>query len=394
MGLSDFLRRRRPADAFAERVMERLRERGWPHALSYDRKEFRIWLGPQAGSLLLHNSYLEWLAYPPEERSSALDLVVAPAFEMEEETQSFGDARERLLPLVRNSCDMSLEGRRPGPAPAVTSLAGPLSVLLGIDQPNSIRLLNSNDLDAWERSFDEVLDCALENLESRSPCRFKREEGGFYVSEFEDCYDASRLLLPRLFGQLELRGAPVAVVATRHCLAVAGRDDVRALNAMAAYVEDGMRDATRPISYAPLILENGLWSPFAPDDPDLSAIRALSARQRIWDYAKQQAVLNDEPAERDLFVATVDSSWDGDELLTWATWTKGVPTLLPRVDYLGVTDLKTYIFRRWEDVEAVCGPFEVEKGHVPVRYFVNRWPDPAAFARLKAEFEAPAWGPD
>ena len=374
--------------------MERLRERGWPHALSYDRKQFQISLGPQSGSLLLHNSYPEWLAYPPEERSSALDLIVAPAFEMDEETPRFEDVRERLLPLVRNSCDMALEARAGTAAPAMASLAGPLSVLLAVDQPTSIRILNGDDLARWERSFDAVLECALGNLESRSPCRFKRQEGGFYVSQFEDYYDASRLLLPRLFDQLELRGAPVAVAATRYCVVVAGREDVTALNAMATYVDEGVREATRPISYAPLILENGVWSPFAPDDPHLSAVRALSAKQQIWDYAKQQAALNQEPVGRDLFVGTLDSSWDGDELATWATWTEGVPTLLPRADYLAVTDLKTHLFRRWEDVEAVCGPFEIEEGHVPVRYFVSRWPDRAALAQLAEQFQAPAWGPD
>jgi hypothetical protein len=266
--------------------------------------------------------------------------------------------------------------------------------MLAIDQPTSIRILTEGDLAEWGLSFDTVLESALRNLEPKSPCRFEREDGGFYVSHFEDYYDPSRLLLPHLFAQLQLRGPPVAVAVTRYCVAVAARDDTAALNALAAFVDDELRHATRPISYTPLIFENGAWSPFAPEDPDLAAIRALSAKQWIWDYAKQQAALNEELAEDDLFVGTLDSSWDGDELVTWATWTEGVATLLPRADYLAITDLEMHLFRRWEDVEAVCGAFEAKGDHVPVRYFVNRWPDAAALAHLRREFRAPAWGAD
>lgn len=394
MALFDFLKRRRPEDAFADRVMERLRERGWPHKLSYDRKTFRISLGPEAGALSLYNAYEDWLGYPPEERTSALDLVVAPVFETNEETPSFADVRDRILPLVRNACDYALDAGNGEAPPATARFAGPLSLALAIDQPTSIRMLMESDLAAWGMSFEVVLEEAIQNLESKSPCRFEREAGGFYVSNFEDFYDPSRLLLPRLFEQLELRGAPVAIAATRYCLVVAGRDDPDALNAMAAYVDAGLSDASRPISYTPLILSDGAWSPFSPTEPALADVRALSRKQQIWDYGKQQTALNGEPSEREVFVAAADSSWDGEELVTWTTWTEGVPTLLPHVDYIGVTDLKIHLFRRWEDVEAVCGPFEIEAGHVPTRYFVNRWPPPVEITRLRDEFRAPAWGAD
>lgn len=374
--------------------MARLRERGWPREVTYDRKAFRIFLGPEAGSLPLYNSYRDWLGYPPEERTSALDLVIAPVFEPQKQAPDFEEVRDRILPLVRNSCDYALEARAEGLRPAALPFAGPLSLALAIDQADSIRVVMERDLVAWGMPFNSVLEHAIQNLEPKSPCRFKREDGGFYVSHFEDYYDPSRLLLPRLFDQLELRGAPVAIAATRYCVVVAGHDDPQALNAMAAYVDEGLRDATRPISYTPLILEDGAWSLFTPTEPDLAALRALSRKQQLWDYGKQQAVLNDETSEREVFVATIDSSWDGDELLTWATWTEGVATLLPRADYLGVTDLKTHLFRRWEDVETVCGPFEVEDGHTPVRYFVDRWLTPAELARLKEDFQAPTWGAD
>lgn len=375
-------------------MIARLRERGWPHTVRYDRKRGLVWLGPQLGSWPIQHRYREWLTYPPEERTSAIDVLVSSAFGIGETLPAFEEARHNLLPLLRNSCDYELEARVTKLRSAIAPFAGPLSLLLAIDRPSSVRILSEGDLATWDQPFEVLRAIAVENLESRSPCRFERQDGGFYVSQFEDYYDASRLLLPRLFDQLDLSGAPVAVAMTRYSVAVAGRDDVAALNAMAAYVDDTLREATRAISYAPLILENGGWTPFVPTDRESAAVRALSRKQQIWDYGKQQEVLNAEPSGREVFVATADSSWQGDQLYTWSTWAKGVPTLLPRVDYLGVTDRKAHMFRRWDDIEDACGPFEIEAGHVPPRYFVDRWPDHAALSRLRRDFQPPEWGPD
>lgn len=395
MGLLDFLRGESPQDAFAKRVMAKLAERGWPSPVSYDRKRFAIVVGGKGGTLNLGNLYPDWLTYPKEERESALDLVIAPLFEAPDDPK-LEDVVDQLLPIVRNRCDLSLmrleDGR--GPGVATEALAGPLSVAVAIDRPTSMAFVNNEQLAEWGLSFSELIDRAVLNLEGRSPCRFERAPEGFYVSQFNDYYDPSRLLLPRLFDQLELRGAPVAVAVSRYCLVVADSDDADQLRAMAAYVDAAMLESNRPISYTPLVLRDGLWRPFAPPAADLVALRNLSAKQLIWDYGKQQQAMEAVSSPREVWVATCDSVRPGGEIVTWSTWAKGVPTLLPRTDYIGLTDQDLNLMRRWEDVEAVCGAFAAEAPHDPVRYFVDSWPDDAALQRLKTEFAAPEWSPD
>lgn len=363
--------------------------------MAYDPRRFEITLGGEGGTMYLGNTFRDWLAYPQSEREAALDGAIAHVLE-DKPDLSFEQAQALLLPLVRNLCDMALASRDIDEAlrPASAPLGGPLSIHLAIDRPHSISIVQEKQLERWGRSFEGLMQKAIENLESRSPCRFERTDGGFFVSRFEDFYDASRLLVPRLFEQLELAGDPVAVAISRSCLVVTGSEETDHLIAMAQFVDQAMQDETRPISYAPLVWRDGAWSPFEPQSPALAEVRTPTVKQRLWDYSKQADALNEERSSREVFIAKADARFEGDELQTWCTWTEGVPTLLPRTDYIGITDLKLHIFRRWEDVEAVCGPFEVEAGHWPIRYFVDRWPAAASLARLKAEFRPPSWGPD
>ena len=60
-----FKRRENPRDDFARRIMARLRERGWPHELTYDARRFAVALGDGGGGVMhLENTYREWLRFP------------------------------------------------------------------------------------------------------------------------------------------------------------------------------------------------------------------------------------------------------------------------------------------------------------------------------------------
>lgn len=394
MALFSFLRRRDPKDEFAKQVMARLKARGWSGGATYDRKRFEIRVG-DGGVLYLSNTFADWTNYSRDQRQTALDAIVAPLFESHD-IPDFDTAAPFLLPLMRNQCDIRAMARVDDDMPPLAwrPFAGPLCSILAVDRPASMALVNETTLADWGKSFEDAYEVALGNLESKSPCRFQRWDAGFYVSDFGDYCDASRLLLPRLFDQLDVKGAPVAVAVSRTTLIVSGSEEPDSLNAMAALVTQALEDDSRPISYAPLLLQDGVWCEFRPDDASLAPIRELTARQTLWDYAKQQRALEDERSGREVFIATANSATRDGEVQTWATWTKDVPTLLPRTDYIGITDLSLYLTRSWEDIEAVCGPFATEEGHYPVRFFVDRWPSDDQLARLKQEFSAPSWSPD
>jgi uncharacterized protein YtpQ (UPF0354 family) len=399
MGIFDFLRGDDDQDRFAARVTERLKQRGWPHPIRYDRGRFELALGGEAGALYLGNIFRDWLKFPKAERPAQLDNAIAFVFEMAAD-DSWEAVREHLLPLIRPRAffENTELGRgrdwEAGSAFPQKPLAGPLSIVLAIDRPSSMAMVGERVLREWGRSFDEVLEIALDNLRARSPCHFVRQAEGYYLSDFGDWHDASRILLPHLFHQLELRGDPVAIAIVREGLVVAGSEDAPALDAMAAFAEASFQDATRPISRAPLVFREGAWLPFEPQSPALSSLNAQWARQRVWDYGQQAELLErhfaDIPLDR--FLAPLEIAKDGSHLRTWTSWASDARALLPKADAVVLMDGDGRALPRlWQDVEAACGPFPVEGATYPQRYNCGDWPDTETLQRLAATTKPPAW---
>jgi len=395
----NLLKRRDPEDDFAHRVMRRLKERGWPHEVRYERAEFALIVDESGAQLNLGRLFQEWRTYPKRERSAQLDRVIAPALESRM-GDSYEEAAPRLLPVVRSLTELQA-GLMEGEPPTIEvwqdyrMLVSPLAAILAIDLPNTTALLPRERAAAWGRSSDELMATALDNLIARSPVRFTPQDGGFYLSDYPDGYDASRLLLPELFLALQLPGDPVAVAVQRNKVVVAGSGDPEALAAMAAFVVEDFATTTRPMSYQPLILRDRTWFAFDPaPSPQFAAIRELSRRQHLWDYDIQTPRLERylEHLDEDVFVAPLEVAVLDEAPHTWSTWTENVPALLPRADGLGLTTLdERRLFRTWDAIEAVCGLFMPDERFHPLRYRAPPWPSAEAWRRLETEFATPDW---
>ncbi|MBU1378854.1 MAG: hypothetical protein KKE02_10200 [Alphaproteobacteria bacterium] len=399
MALFDFLKGGRPQDRFAEAVMARLKAAGWPHEVTYDRSAFSLTTRAEGDVLHLDKVYRDWLTYPRREQAAQLDRVIAPVFEARI-VESFEDAAPRLLPIVRSLTDLqavALDADNPSTEvwQPYQRLAGPLAAVLAVDLPNSISFVQHGLLRDWGRTFEELLPRAMDNLVAISPVRFEATDGGFHVSTYEDGYDSSRLLMPELFLALGLKGAPVAVAVTRDHVVVAGGEDVRALQAMAAHVVRAFNAATRPLAWLPLILRDRKWEAFEGAlTPELGAIRDLFIRQSIWDYGLQTPRLETLFAEqeRDVFVAPFEFVVVDRDAFTWTSWTQDVPALLPKAQGLAMTLTDGQdVFRLWSDIEAVCGPFAEDATFHPPRYRPPAWPDGDAVERLRRDFPTPEW---
>jgi hypothetical protein len=216
MGLFDFLRGGSKEDRFASAVMKRLRERGWPHPLKYDRLKFEIDIGGDENPIYLGNIFRDWLKFPKAERPGQLDNAVAFVFEIGAD-DSWNAVSGKLLPLVRSRLLIESEM---GPSKV---LAASLSSVLAIDRESSIATVSDGSLMEWGLTFDEAFVIAMDNLRSRSVSQFEKQDGGFYLSIFGDWHDASRMLLPDLFEGLDLLGDPVAIAIVREGVVVAGR---------------------------------------------------------------------------------------------------------------------------------------------------------------------------
>lgn len=396
----EFLRPTSPRKRFAKRVMGRLRKLGWTERMVFHEPSFSVDVGGDAGTMHLHNIHQEWRNTPWLGRRKCLDGRLAYVFELRPDL-SFEEAKPLLLPLVRNRSHMGFARLAPeiedfsGFSGAAEPLGEILVALAAIDRPHSTQLINAAQLAEWGCGLDEVMGIALANLGLKSPGRFEAAGGGFYVSDYGDYHDASRLLLPHLFNSLRLTGDPVAVVVSRACLVVAGSEDAAGLEAMAGFVRFTMKDEVRPISYAPLVLIDGAWRPFRPEDDARIAMRDLWLTQWLWDDAEQTSMLQSDFDVRgqDVYVASLHVlAVDEDRGRTWTGWEETVPTCLPRAEVLILVDqAKVAHARRWEDVEAVLGPFEALPGIWPPRFMTSSWPDEAAWRRLVACPVAPGF---
>jgi hypothetical protein len=386
-------------DRFAKTALKRIRRSGLPEA-RYDRERFAIVFGGGKGTIFLDNLYRDWNGAPSAERAMQMDKLIAFALEPKTAPDSFDSAAPQLLPVIRNraqitnqwlNSDLDLTPDVYGGA--MQPLCGTLAVLAAIDSPNGISLVNSKRLETWSRSLHDVLAVSLENLRERSPCRFERDGRGFYISNYGDFYDASRLLLPQIFTQLPLRGNPVAIAISRICVVVAGSEDRASLDSMAEFAEQQIEREARPIAYLPIVLQNGLWSPF---DARSSALDRLRIKQQLSNYAEQKLLLEKRFAadRRDVFVATLKSGEIGEGLCTYAVWSSDVVTLLPEADVVVLRGKDgSMLVRRWSQVVSTCGPFPTEPDIYPPRHFVERGPDPAAWTKLATAYEHPSGFP-
>lgn len=375
--------------------MARLRERGWPHEVTYDPTRFALSTSPGGDVLYLDAIYRDWLTYPRRERAAQLDRVISPVFEAGL-VAGFAEAAPRLLPAVRNLTDLQSVALDDDPASLeiwqpYQRLAGPLAIVLAMDLPNSIALVPRSKLEAWGQTFEDLLPTAIDNLVALSAVRFEQAPGGFYISNYGDGYDSSRLLMPELFHALQLKGDPVAVAITRDCVVVAGSEDIPGLTAMAEHVVRAFKEAARPMSYQPLRLHGDRWEPLTTQIYDLGE---LSVRQMVWDYGQQTPRLERFFVQQgiDVFVPPLHVVGAEGEAFTWTSWTESATDFLPKADGVGMTSASGQtIFRQWADIEAVCGAFLEDAAYHPPRYRTPMWPDARGIARLEGEFTTPDW---
>jgi hypothetical protein len=400
MAIFDFLRPSTDEDRFAKQAMKQLRDRGWSGSIQYDRAHFALTLDGDVGRIFLHTIFREWSAASPADKAKELDRAIAFVFEPKTD-DSFEESAPLLLPVIRNRAAITNQWLEPALGMDTDLYEGArkpfcdgLAIVVAVDQPTAINLVSQKTIAGWERPLDELLAIATDNLAKRSPSKFERMEDGFYISSFEDYYDASRLLIPRLFEELPLRGDPVAIAVSRSGIAVAGSEDFEALSAIAAFIESRAEEETRPISNLPLVLRQGQWELFDCSSADLAALDRLRAMQWLRDHADQKALLDPhfERIGRDVYVASLSGIKDGERVRSWTSWASEAVSLLPEADAVALRKGDRSMVRRWSDVIEHCGPLTLEPGLYPRRYLVATGPNEDAWERL-AQCEHPAWFP-
>lgn len=389
MGLLDFLTGGRPEDKFAKAVIAEMRRQAPDIAARYDARSGTILHG-EGGRAYVGNTFLDYQGLPPDRQAQMLvDYARDIINEGQEENLSYEAARPRLKPTVKNITHLiNIQAEVTTP---YRPLAGPLCVIAVVDSPTNMHLVHEAHLKRWGVSFDEVLDLAIENLRAESPLKFTRHEEGFWLSDYHDYFDASRLLLPELWSQLPVKGDPVAIAVERGILLATGSEEREVLKAMSEIAESTVDNGHRSLAYTALVWRAGAWAPLVFDPEAEPELRRAAVKQKWWDANVQKGALTAK-LKRDgvkLRIADLLIEDFGTGRPFTFTQYRG-ECLLPEAEVVlapgprgeGLTP------RRWADFNAVFGPLVARQGAYPPIFHVDGGSD-EQLERLRNTGECP-----
>lgn len=403
MGFFDFFRARPTPDGFADLVLRQVRQRHPGRASRYEAAAFRIVLGGGEQQIFnLDNAYRDYCAAPRKLRAQVLQNYLA-GIDVPALPATFAEAREQLMPVIRSRSQgdyLRLLALRQPPRPALAdawlALDDDALILLAHDTAASMATIGQATLAQWGVTFEQALAVAMENLRARTPHRFLALGDGLLMGEWDDAYDSSRLLLPDLLYRACAGGEPLVMIPTRGRFLLASSHNVAGQLRMVALADKLMQDEGRHVSPAMYGVRQGKIVACQPADEAVAAALArLQAMIRAHHYGEQKQewdALNESTGE-DVFVATcmLFQSKGSEGVVSLATWTRGIETLLPRTDIVamvvpaddggaGVTKMLA-----WDDALAIGGELMQEIECYPVRYRVQSFPSPQSLAA------APVW---
>jgi hypothetical protein len=383
-------------DGFAKLVIAELKHGGVQGDIDYSRDEFRLRLASDASLIYLGNIYAEFLKAP---RSARRELIRRFASSVSKKAipESFDEVRNSVLLRVNARAFYELwpllKYETGGDVLQVPfrSISEHLGIGLGIDFPDSIVEINVDHLSSWGLSFDDCLVTAEKNLWDRSARgKFEFVSPGLWRSPWRDGWDASRILLTPLLGQLRVSGDPVAFVPSRDFLLVAGSEDAEAIVAGAKIALE-FSDRPRFLTGYAFRMERLEWAPFEVDSshPASSSLRMLDVKTRMVDYQRQKGLL-EKKLNLDgnaVFVASLAANQKDSDLWTYAAWTKDIPTYLPKADRIGfVSELQgkpnLVGMAPWDRAVEVLGSAIHPQGWYPERYFVSGFPSSDQFTAM------------
>jgi hypothetical protein len=300
------------------------------------------------------------------------------------------EAARYLLPIVRNSAErgQAMLAAARGYSPLLfRPLCEGLEVGLAYHRGSVTHRVARAHLEAWDMDEEAAFSAAFANLRARSDVPLHRSPQGVFGGVWADGYDSSRMLLPELMEGAVGEGRPVVMVPTRGMLMVCSdRSDV-ALDAMLKAAIEAMREE-KMITPRMLRLVDGRWQVFVPPAHS-RRLNSLAKYADGNDYRLQKELLKARAAAsgQDVYIATYMVGKTGPEQrrTSACTWTRGIPSLLPKTDLLCFTDPASSavpITVAWDAAMPIVGALMRRTDDSPARYFVDGFPSAVQLAQL------------
>jgi hypothetical protein len=391
-----------PKDVFAAEVEAILRSAGVTDA-SYDREAFAFKVGPDESdwTLYLDNLFVETREVSPEARAERILSLVRDVSKGHDEATDWEDVRDRLVPVLRPCTNFIQAGFGPGKTFHGRAFAPFLLECLVVDSYSSLAYVGRDMSDEWERPLDELYETARANLASHATADVdvelfdKDAPYRLWRVSRNDSYETSRLLLPGWLASFASRvdGRPVAIAPERATLIVGGDGSTDCLRRLLDIAQRECKASPRSISPALYSVDSsGAVVPLElpADHPLRHDVELGHMSLAATEYETQKELLDKELGE-DVFVATFAAVKNKDgSYMSYCTWAKDVPSLLPRTQQIALGDPKAQksskpLMAAWDDVlEGVGDCLVQEPGMNPPRWRTTRWPDESVLAALRA----------
>jgi hypothetical protein len=316
---------------------------------------------------------------PADEPAAAL-----PPIAVADLPADWDEAKDQVAVSVRDRIEVENSTLR-GHAAVCRRLTEDLCEVLLFEGAKPAPLLTQDDLDGWNKSADDAFEFARSRLSSASMKAFSRPSPGVYESAFADGNDIARAVLFETIRKLKVKGEPLLFMPEVSHLIVVGSQDKRGLEAAAALVEQRLQLPNAQTGRGWKLGREGL-EPWAP--PATSRFALLRLQALAHDANLQKAVLEQQFKQegRDTFVGTtlLTDSDDG-ETHTYAVWTKGAETLMPKAEMIVFVDLdqpeadRVVAAGLWADIAPKLSKKMVpETTYWPLRYRLEGFPDKKA----------------
>lgn len=327
-------------DQFQQEMLAELADAG--HA-EFVPAEGRYGLSTDAGrEVSLSNLFDEYKRLEPEGRPDFVQHSVAGFFP-KEIPATWDEAKDDLLVTVRDRIFVELiRLRSDEPLTLVhRPLADDLVEVIVYDGPDAMQYLNEEHLEDWGKTADEVFAHGRQRLAARSTKKqaFESPSPGVFESTWADNHDVARALLFDSLKKLKLKGDPVVFLPQRDHLIVTGSADPSGLEAAAELADDRLSLPRANSGRAWKVTKSG-FQPWLPPEGSLAA--ALRTEGEASDANEQKKALDEkfEAAGTDIFVGTTLFTEDDEGgRHTYAVWTKGAETLMPKAEFIVFVDL-------------------------------------------------------
>lgn len=246
-----------------------------------------------------------------------------------------------------------------------------------LDLPTADVPVTTVMLQEWGVTMDDVIDAgAAARAQEDAPV----ESFGTAFVVRSVAFAAAALRDPVAVSGLRPDAVPVIVVPDVGHTLVGFADDPGSLVSVATAAERVLANTDRSVSITPLVQSGVGWARFGWPD---SVAEEVGRMQRRWDHvqysaAREALTRTYAAAGVDVFVATIELAQQGDDgpFMTYATVSKGVHTVIPRVDLVvlnaGDGRMQQVPF---EQFSALPGVLTQSVGTVPEHFEVSRFPE-------------------